>query len=82
MIATTQAPRTIAAAIEGQIFSRIHGQDVHKDIWGGVSIACIDWHPLEENLLAATTLKTNRLEIWRVDQGAMICIMDLKGKTA
>ena len=47
-----------------------------------MSIACIDWHPFEENILAATTLKTNRLEIWRVDQGAMICIMDLRGKTA
>ena len=55
----------------------ILGRDLYPEIWGGVGIACFDWHPTEPNMLAAVTLKTNKLEIWRVDTGKMISIMDI-----
>jgi len=58
------------------------GKNTEKDIWGGVGIHCIDWSPLEDNLLAAVTLKTDRLEIWQVNKGAMVAILDLKGKVS
>ena len=48
------------------------GMDLNTDVWGGVSVACIDWHPKKGNLLAAMTLKTNNLEIWDVESGQLI----------
>lgn len=50
------------------------------EIWGGVGIAALDWNPLKKDIVAIVTEKTNRLEIWRVDLGKMISIMDLKTK--
>ena len=55
----------------------ILGKELFPDIWGGVGIACFDWHPTEPNLLAAVTLKTNKLEVWRVDEGKMISIVNV-----
>ena len=48
-----------------------------RDIWGGVGVSCIDWNSIQTNVLAAVTMVTNRLEVWRVDTRKMISIMDL-----
>ena len=48
------------------------------EIWGGVGISCFEWNPIDKNVVAIVTKKTNKLEIWAVDQGRMIGIMDLK----
>ena len=58
------------------------GIDINQEIWGGVGITCLDWNPVEPNLLAAVTSKTQRLEIWKVDKGQMIYIMDLLMKVS
>ena len=58
------------------------GIDINQEIWGGVGITCLDWSPVEPNLLAAVTSKTQRLEIWKVDKGQMIYIMDLLMKVS
>ena len=42
-----------------------------------MGIAALEWNPVDKNILAIATLKTNKLEIWAVDQGKMIGIMDL-----
>jgi WD40 repeat protein len=65
---------------ESKVLEFILGLEPSKEIWGGVGISCIDWSPLEDNLLAAVTLKTDRLEIWDVQKGVMLAILDLKGK--
>lgn len=51
---------------ESKFVDFVFGIETGKEIWGGVGISCIDWSPLEDNLLAAVTLKTDRLEIWNV----------------
>lgn len=55
-----------------KVASFIIGLSLNSDIWGGVGVSCVDWHPKEENLLAAMTLKTNRLEIWNVKSCQMV----------
>ena len=47
-----------------KIMQFISGRDFNPEIWGGVGISCIDWHPTQPNIIAALTLKTNQLEIW------------------
>ena len=47
-----------------------------------MGIAALEWNPIDRNILAIATLKTNRLEIWAVDQGKMIGIMDLNIKVS
>ena len=47
-----------------------------------MGIAALEWNPIDKNILAIATLKTNRLEIWAVDQGKMIGIMDLNIKVS
>lgn len=39
--------------------SFLSGYDLAPEVWGGVGVSCIDWHPTEPNMLAALTLKTN-----------------------
>ena len=53
------------------------GSQHMKEIWGGVGISCIDWHPSKENLIAAVTRRTDRLELWQVDKGVMVYIANL-----
>jgi hypothetical protein len=63
-----------------QITDFLFNTDSSKEIWGGVGIAALDWNPIDKDILAIATYKTNRLEIWAVDQGKMIAIMDLNMK--
>lgn len=63
-----------------QIEDFIFNTNSSVEIWGGVGIAALDWNPIEKNILAIATKKTNRLEIWNLDLGKMIGIMDLKTK--
>lgn len=56
----------------------IFGIEIDKEIWGGVGLQAIVWSPHMENIIAAVTLKTNRLEIWNVKSGTMIAILDLR----
>ena len=60
-----------------EINAFLYGFDANKEIWGGVGVSCIEWNPIDQNILAAVTMKTNRLEIWDVARGQMISIMDL-----
>lgn len=64
--------------VEAELTGLIFGIETDKEIWGGVGIQAIAWSPHEENILAAVTLKTNRLEIWNVEKGAMVAIYDLR----
>lgn len=64
---------------EDKLAGMIFGIETDKEIWGGVGLQAIAWSPHEENILAAVTLKTNRLEIWKVNMGVMVAIIDLKG---
>lgn len=45
-----------------------------------MGISCLDWSPLEDNLLAIVTKETNRLEIWQVAKGQLVTILSLRGK--
>lgn len=63
---------------EAKFAGMLFGIDIEKDIWGGVGLQAIVWSPHEENVLAAITLKTNRLEIWNVKSGVMLAIADLR----
>ena len=50
-----------------QISDFFYNTDSSAEIWGGVGIAALDWNPIEKDILAIATKKTNRLEIWAVD---------------
>ena len=72
----------IAGRETEKVIGFIAGRDFNPDIWGGVGIQCIDWHPTEPNILAAVTLKTNQLEVWKVDTAEILCILDIEKKLA
>lgn len=56
----------------------MYGFEVNPEIWGGVGILCAEFHPTDSTLLAALTLKTSQLEVWRVDCAQMVGIMNLE----
>lgn len=60
-----------------KFMSFLSGYDLSSDIWGGVGVTCVDWHPQESNLLAALTLKTDQLEVWRIDCAQMVAVISL-----
>ena len=61
-----------------RVASFVSGVDLDPEIWGGVGLTCIEWHPTEANTLAAITMKTNQLEVWKVDCAQMIAILELE----
>ena len=50
-----------------QIADFIWNRDRASEIWGGVGIAAFEWNPVNKDVLAIATKKTNKLEIWAVD---------------
>jgi len=66
-----------------KVVSFLSNRDLSSDeIWGGVGISCIDWHPSQPNLLAAVTLKKNNLEVWDTQTGAVVAIIELPDRIA
>jgi WD40 repeat protein len=81
MLPSTQAEQTkdnvrkyfskkfVTGKESAKVYEFILGMDLNTDVWGGVGVSCVDWHPTVKNLLAAISLKTNVLEIWNVEIG-------------
>ena len=57
----------IAAKRNQQILDFIFNKNSVGEIWGGVGISAFEWNPIEKDVLAIVTKKTNKLEIWAVD---------------
>ena len=77
---STSPNKLKAAKRNNEIKDFFWNTNSNAEIWGGVGIAALDWNPLEKDILAIVTEKTNRLEIWSVKTGRMISILDLKTK--
>lgn len=77
---STSPNKLKAAKRNNEIKDFFWNTNSNAEIWGGVGIAALDWNPIEKNILAIVTKKTNRLEIWNLDLGKMIKIMDLNTK--
>ena len=72
----------IAGKETEQLVSFITNRNYGLEFWGGVGVQCIDWNPQEPNVIAAVTLKTNQLEVWKVDTAEMLALMYIDKKLA
>ena len=66
MLETSDKKRQTAKRNQ-QITDFIFNKTSVGEIWGGVGIAAFEWNPVEKDVLAVMTRKTNKLEIWAVD---------------